>query len=112
MRNARWLLLAFAACGAPGGAAVDATPYADARPLNPRLDDGRLLFLEYGDHHPTCFAFTGPEGGPTEEVGCASTAHAVLESCPAGKLFKHASEAGCVCLPLGDEPAQAVSCPH
>lgn len=84
---------------------------ADA-PLNPRLEDGRLIFRGYDDHHPTCFVFVSGAAGDTEELECPAEALSILEACPSGELFAHGAGAGCVCDPIGDEPPLLTDCPE
>ena len=106
-------LLAFAlvcACSpAPPAASVAASDYEGLPLVNPRLDDGRVVYRAYGDHHPECFAFVTDESRDTETVPCPDGAVHALEPCPAGRL--HRGPEGCICAPIEGD-ASHVDCPR
>jgi hypothetical protein len=107
MRRAAWLLILGACAPAPPSTPVSAADY-EGRPLvNPRLEDGRIVYRAFGDHHPECFAFVG-DSRDTETVACPDGALHRLEGCPAGRL--HRASEGCICAPIEGEPARVV-CP-
>lgn len=101
-------------CG-PTAPPLTADDYDASAPLNPRLDDGRLLYRGYDDHHPTCFVFVEEGGEQTEELECPTGALVILEPCPSGEIFRRRDPspegADCVCDPIGDDPPRAVACP-
>jgi hypothetical protein len=109
-RVATWMMV-LGAC-APAAAPtrpLDAADY-EGRPLvNPRLDDGRIVYRAFGDHHPECFAFVAEDSPDTETVACPDGALHRLERCPAGRL--HRGSDGCVCAPIEGEPTR-VTCPE
>jgi hypothetical protein len=109
---ARVAALALVTTGcAPSTPPVTADDYDVNAPLNPRLDDGRLLYRGYDDHHPTCFAFVEEGSDATEEHECPPQHLDLLAACPSGELFAHRSGADCVCDPIGEDPAERVACP-
>lgn len=102
------MALFVAACGT-ATPALDPSTVEGQPPLNPILDDGRLVYRSFGDHHPTCFAFV--EGTrDTEDVPCPDGAIDDLAACPGGKLVRQ-RETGCACIPEDDAPPFAVDCP-
>lgn len=116
----RWIGLAgvlwgaAAGCGAGASApAVDAAEYRGAEPLNPRLEDGRVVHLGYDTHHPECFVFGAgnDESGKkkAEEIECPAGA-ARLKDCPGGVLYRSSAQPGCICVETGGE-ARRVDCP-
>lgn len=116
MATIRAILVAAMACAtshcAPSAAPLSASAFDADAPLNPTLDDGRLIYRGYDDHHPTCFAFVSGDAGDTEELDCPAEALAILDACPSGRLFLRTDADGCVCDPIGDEPATPTACPE
>ncbi|MEM9695286.1 MAG: hypothetical protein AAGA56_22275 [Myxococcota bacterium] len=102
-------LLGLFACS-PSAAPLDPAAVEGQPPLNPTLDDGRLVYRSFGDHHPTCFAFL-PESRDTEDVPCPPGAIEQLARCPAGKLIAKKIGTGCGCVPEDDSAPTSIPCP-
>lgn len=103
-------LLAVAACG-PAVPPLAPGDYDDSKPLNPRLSDGRPIYLGFDSHHPDCFAFHDDGGAErqTEVVDCPPAAVDRLRNCAGGLLFP-ATGGGCACVPASGEDPERVAC--
>lgn len=89
----------------------NAAAHDGGRLLNPKLEDGRPVFISFDDHHPECFTF--PEKGKeTEKVECPEEAHKVLHHCRGSKLYAKKSGPGCVCVPVSGDAASDTECPE